>query len=35
MHLKKIFETGELDKNSVGVKFAPTATDGKTDHSFI
>lgn len=29
-HLKNIFETGELDKNSVVAKNATTATDGKT-----
>ncbi len=29
-HLKKIFEQGELDKNSVCAKFAQTADDGKT-----
>lgn len=28
-HLKNIFETGELDENSVCAKFAHTATDGK------
>jgi len=29
-HLKNIFETGELDRNSVVAKFATTAADGKT-----
>ena len=29
-HLKKIFEQGELDENSVCAKFAQTADDGKT-----
>ncbi len=29
-HIKNIFEDGELDKNSVVVKFATTASDGKT-----
>lgn len=28
-HLKNIFETGELDENSVCAKFAHTATDSK------
>lgn len=29
-HFKNIFETGELDENSVCAKFAQTADDGKT-----
>jgi hypothetical protein len=29
-HIKKIFETGELEENSVVAKFATTASDGKT-----
>ncbi len=29
-HLKNIFDTGELDKDSVCVKNAHTAEDGKT-----
>jgi hypothetical protein len=29
-HIKKIFETGELEENSVIAKFATTASDGKT-----
>ena len=28
-HLKNIFQTGELDRNSVVAKFATTALDGK------
>ena len=30
MHLKNIFDEGELEKNSVVKKFLTTATDGKT-----
>ncbi len=29
LHLKNIFQTGELDKNSVAEDFSVTATDGK------
>lgn len=29
-HLKNIFDSGELDRNSVCAKFAQTADDGKT-----
>lgn len=31
-HIKKIFEEGELDRNSVVANFATTASDGKTYH---
>ena len=34
-HLKNIFETGELQQDSVSAKFAHTAEDGKTPHYFI
>ena len=30
LHLKNIFESGELDKNSVTEKISATASDGKT-----
>ncbi len=35
LHLKNIFQTGELDKNSVTEDFSVTATDGKNYNTII